>query len=65
MDIFNEHNTRWENDNLVYVGSMEDLSNETGIDEDDLYEMLGEYEDESRDLIETIREIEEARKGQY
>lgn len=69
MDIFNDKNTTWEYDNderhLVYVGSMEELAEETGLSEDKLYEMLGEYEDESLDLIETQKEIDEARRGEY
>lgn len=77
-DIFTPDNTEWvvdrddrghESRHLVYVGSIEELSEETGLDEDTLYEMLNKYEDESRDWIEdwaeTQREIDEARKGQY
>ena len=69
-NIFTSDNTRWEvEDNgekyLVYTGDMEELAEETGKSEDELYELLGEYEDESLDLIETQREIDEARKGQY
>lgn len=73
-DIFTPDNTRWEIDeddyghiskHLVYVGSMEELAEETGKTEDELYESLGEYEDASLDLIETQQEINEARKGRY
>lgn len=69
-DIFTPDNTRWETEEdgsryLVYIGDMEELAEETGKSEDELYELLGEYEDESKDLIETQLEIEEARKGQY
>lgn len=73
-DIFTPNNTRWEIEEddyghtrqyLVYTGSMEELSEETGIDEDTLYEMLGEYEDESLDLADYIRQVEHDRKGQY
>lgn len=69
-DIFTPDNTRWETEedgsqHLVYAGDLEELAEETGKTEDELYELLGEYEDESRDLIETESEIEEARKGRY
>lgn len=73
-DIFTPNNTRWEveEDNyghtykhLVYVGSMEELAEETNIDEDMLYEMLGQYEDDSLDLIEYQRQVEHDRRGQY
>ena len=73
-DIFTPDNTMWvvsedENGNrsedLVYVGDMEELVEETGKTEDELYELLSEYEKESRDLIDTQREIDEAREGRY
>lgn len=73
-DIFTPDNTMWvvsedENGNrsedLVYVGAMEELAEETGKTEDELYELLSEYEKESRDLIDTQREIDEAREGRY
>lgn len=73
-DIFTPNNTEWQTEtneygitekHLVYTGDMEELAEETGKSEDELYELLGEYEDASLDLIETQREIEEARKGQY
>ncbi len=73
-DIFTPDNTEWElsydeygriERNLVYTGDMAELAEETGISEDELYEMLGNYEDDSKDLIESQREIDEARKGQY
>lgn len=72
--IFTPDNTRWEieeddygktHKNLVYVGSMEELSEETGIDEDTLYEMLGQYQEESLDSIEYQRQVEHDRRGQY
>ena len=73
-DIFTPDNTMWvvsedENGNrsedLVYVGDMEELVEETGKTEDELYELLSEYEKESRDLIDTQREIDKAREGRY
>lgn len=68
-EIFTPDNTHWEYEdgeaNLVYEGSMAELAEETNLDEDTLYQLLGEYEDASRDLIETEREIDEARKGAY
>lgn len=66
-DIFNPENTQWETDygemNLVYKGDMEELSKETGIDEDKLYELLGEYEDYSKEEIEYQQEIRESMRG--
>lgn len=69
-DIFTPNNTEWVTEehgdqHLVYTGDMDELSEETNKSVDDLYEMLAEYEDASKDLIETQREVEEARKGQY
>lgn len=73
-DIFTPENTKWEIDedenghisqHLVYDGSMEELAKETGKTENELYELLGEYEDDSRDLIEYQRQVEYDRKGQY
>lgn len=73
-DIFTPENTKWEIDedenghisqHLVYDGNMEELVGETGKTEDELYELLGEYEDESKNLIAYQREINEARKGRY
>lgn len=69
-DIFTPDNTEWQTETdgssyLIYTGDMEELAEETGKTEDELYELLGEYEDESRDLIEVQRDIDEARKGQY
>lgn len=73
-NIFTPDNTKWEinydeyghiEKNLVYTGDMTELAEETGKTEDELYKLLGEYEDESRDLIETQRETDEARKGLY
>ena len=69
-DIFTQHNTEWVTEehgdkHLSYTGDIDELSEETGKSVDDLYELLSDYEDESKDLIETQREIEEARKGQY
>ena len=69
-DIFTTNNTEWVTENygdqhLVYTGDMEELSVETGRTEEELYDLLADYEDASKDLIEVQREIEEARKGQY
>lgn len=73
-EIFTPDNTEWQTEtneygvtesHLVYTGDMEELAEETGMSEDELYELLGEYEDSSLDLIESQREIDEARKGQY
>lgn len=69
-DIFTPDNTEWQTEEdgsqyLAYIGDMEELAEETGKNEDELYELLGEYGDESRDLIESQREINEAKKGQY
>lgn len=73
-EIFTPDNTEWQTEtneygvtesHLVYTGDMEELVEETGKSEDELYELLGEYEDSSLDLIESQREIDEARKGQY
>ena len=69
MDIFTPDNTHWEWDageaNLVYDGSMAELAKETHKTEDELYALLGEYEDESRNLQADIEEIEMARRGDY
>lgn len=66
-DIFNPENTQWETDcgemNLVYKGDMEELSKETGIEEDKLYELLGEYEDYSKEEIEYQEDVARARRG--
>ena len=71
-EIFTPDNTEWQTEtneygitesHLVYVGSMEELAEETGKTEDELYELLGKYEDESLDLMESQREADEARKG--
>lgn len=68
-EIFTSDNTRWEYENgepyLVYDGSLEELSEETGKSMDELYDLLGEFEDASKDLIDTINEIREAEKGEY
>ena len=69
-DIFTSDNTEWVTEehgdqHLVYTGDIEELAEETGKSEDELYDLLADYEDASRDLIETQREIDEARKGQY
>lgn len=68
-DIFNNDNTRWETENgeqyLVYTGDLDELAKEHNITLDRVYELLGEYEDMSKDLIETEREIMIAKKGQY
>lgn len=68
-EIFTSDNTRWEYENgesyLVYDGSLEELSEETGKSMDELYDLLGEFEDASRDLVDTIAEIREAERGEY
>lgn len=73
-DIFTPDNTRWEVDedeyghrseHLEYVGDWDELVEETGKSEEELEELLQEYEADSRDLIETLREIDEARRGHY
>lgn len=69
VDIFTPDNTHWEWDageaNLVYDGSIAELAKETHKTEDELYALLGEYEDESRNLQADIEEIEMARRGDY
>lgn len=69
-DVFTPDNTEWVTEeygdqHLVYTGDMDELSIETGKTVDELYDLLAEYEDASKDFIETQREIDEARKGQY
>ena len=68
-EIFTPDNTVWEFEDghsyLVYDGSLEELSKETGKTEDELVELLGEYEDQSRDLHDQLMEIEDAKKGNY
>lgn len=69
-DIFTPDNTEWKTDEhggkyLVYTGDMEELAEETGKTEEELCDLLLEYDSNSLDLIETQREINEARKGQY
>lgn len=68
-NIFTPDNTSWEEESgnryLVYTGDMSELAIELGKTEDELYELLSEYEEESKDLIATQREIEEARRGRY
>lgn len=70
---FNENNTHWENEtddegnerqSLVYDGSLEDLAEEHDIDVDDVYEAFAEYEDESREAVETEREYQRAMRGE-
>lgn len=73
-DIFTPDNTRWENHSddeghtwqeLEYTGDVQEACEEYGVSEDEFYELLEAYEEESRDLIISQREIDEARKGQY
>lgn len=69
-DIFTSNNTKWVTEehgdqHLVYTGDIDELSIETGKTEEELYSLLEDYEDASKDLIEAQREIDEARKGQY
>ena len=71
-ELFNKDNTVWETDidsegnvskHLVYVGSLEDLAEENNISVDKAYELLGEYEDMSLDLIEYEEEIRQDYKS--
>lgn len=71
-ELFNKDNTVWETDvddegntskHLVYVGSLEDLAKENNISVDKVYELLGEYEDMSLDLIEYEEEIRQDYKS--
>ena len=69
-EIFTPDNTEWVTEeygdqHLVYTGDMEELAVETGKTEEELYDLLADYEDASKDAIETQLEIDEARKGQY
>lgn len=69
-DIFTPDNTRWETEEdgskyLVYTGNIEDLAEETGKTEDELYELLSEYEEKSLELIESQHELKQAQKGAY
>ena len=70
--LFNKDNTVWETDvddegntskHLVYVGSLEELAEENNISVDKVYELLGEYEDMSLDLIEYEEEIRQDYKS--
>lgn len=71
-ELFNKDNTVWETDiddegnvskHLVYVGSLEELAKENNISVDKIYELLGEYEDMSLDLIEYEEEIRQDYKS--
>ena len=71
-ELFNKDNTVWETDiddlghaskHLVYVGSLEELAEENNISVDKAYELLGEYEDMSIDLIEYEEEIRQDYKS--
>ena len=71
-ELFNKDNTVWETDidsegnvskHLVYVGSLEELAKENNISVDKAYELLGEYEDMSLDLIEYEEEIRQDYKS--
>lgn len=71
-ELFNKDNTVWETDIdsegntskcLVYVGSLEELAKENNISVDKVYELLGEYEDMSLDLIEYEEEIRQDYKS--
>ena len=68
-DIFTPDNTHWEYEDghstLVYEGSFDELSEETGIEVDTLRTKLKNYEDESRELQSDLDEIEKARRGDY
>ena len=68
--IFTQDNTEWVTDehgvkHLEYTGDIDELSEKTGRTEEDLLDLLLRYEEESKDAIETQREIDEARKGEY
>ena len=71
-ELFTPDNTMWETDvdnegntskHLVYVGSLEELAKENNISVDKVYELLGEYEDMSLDLIEYEKEIKQDYKS--
>ena len=71
-ELFTPENTMWETDvddegntskHLVYVGSLEELAKENNISVDKAYELLGEYEDMSLDLIEYEEEIRQDYKS--
>ena len=71
-ELFTPENTMWETDvddegntskYLVYVGSLEELAEENNISVDKVYELLGEYEDMSLDLIEYEEEIRQDYKS--
>ncbi len=61
-ELFNDYNTHWETDcgeqNLVYEGDFEELAEETGYTEEQIYDAFREYEDESRDAIDLVEQIE-------
>lgn len=56
-DLFNENNTEWDEGELVYQGSLEDLADETGYTLDEIYEAFGEYQDASREAVEEARQL--------
>lgn len=60
-EVFDENNTHWEWDGddyrIIYEGDIEELADETHYTEDELYEALGNYEDECRDTLETEEQI--------
>ena len=71
-ELFTPENTMWKTDvddegntskHLVYVGSLEELAKENNISVDKAYELLGEYEDMSLDLIEYEEEIRQDYKS--
>lgn len=73
-DIFTPDNTEWcdyldddghQEHSLEYNGDIAELALETGLSIDRLYDLLSEYERLSLDLIESERERDEARLGQY
>ena len=69
-NVFTADNTEWAmddhgNKHLYYTGDINDLSDETGEPVYKLLKMLSDYEEESKDMIDTQREIDEAKKGQY
>lgn len=68
-DIFTPDNTHWEYEEgrsyLMYDGELDELAKETNKTEDELLDLLKDYEDSSRDLQADLQEIEMARRGDY
>lgn len=64
-ETFNDRNCHYEDDHLVYDGSLEELADELGVDYDELYDKFSEYEDDLKEQSDYIQEINEAKKGEY